>query len=98
MDYQKANQVILWKSDCTKLDTVKVTFRNGEAKLIAEGATSGAMYYLSVKIDPTSLKGTSVSVPYPTVRYTFATWLDGVELITSVDMWMQYRSNKIENI
>ena len=42
------------------------------------GATAGATYYFSVKYDTSTLTGTPVKKPYPTVNYTFQTWLNGV--------------------
>lgn len=91
MEIQKANQPILWNSDCAKLQTVDVTFaEDGHPILAATGTTPDAPYYLSVKYDTASVKGTSVSLPYPTVDYTFIThwWTDPadhVEIITSWD-------------
>jgi len=47
------------------------------------GARAGELYILSVKYDPGSLKGTQVNEPYPTVRYTFVSYLDETEIIPS---------------
>lgn len=73
---QDLKQVILWDDTCTKVQTVEPDFDSeGMVTLDVTGATAGETYYLSVKYDPGSLKGTSVSQTYPEVDYTFETYI-----------------------
>ena len=87
IEIQKIGQVILWNNACEKGKTVTPTFdpTTGTVTIAVNGATAGDLCYLSIKYDPASLKGTSVSEPYPTVTYTFVSYLDGVEIIPSWD-------------
>ena len=80
-------QVVLWNSNCVKVQTVKTTIdrQTGKVTIQVTGATAGQTYYLSVKPDPGSLTGTQVSTPYPTANYTFYTSLNGVGLLPSWD-------------
>jgi hypothetical protein len=78
--------VFLWDANCDKVQTVTLsTAADGHPVLGVTGATAGATYYFSVKYDTGSLTGISVKKPYPTVNYTFETWLDGSKIITSPD-------------
>jgi len=85
IEIQKIGQVILWDTACSKTKTVTPMFNpdTGTVTIDVEDATSDGFYYLSIKYDPGSLKGTSVSDPI--VTYTFVSYLDGVEIIPSWD-------------
>jgi hypothetical protein len=68
--------VFLWDANCDKVHTVTLTTApDGHPVLNVTGATPGAIYYFSVKYSPNSLTGISVRKPYPTVNYTFQTWM-----------------------
>jgi hypothetical protein len=78
--------VFLWDSNCDKVQTVTLTTAaDGHPVLNVTGATPDATYYFSVKYDTGSITGITVKKPYPTVNYTFQTWLDGAFIITSPD-------------
>jgi hypothetical protein len=72
MAIQDVGQVIVWKSDCTKLTTTTANFNSstGTVSVNVTGATAGDTYYLSIKYVPSSLAGQPVSAK-PTVTYTF---------------------------
>jgi hypothetical protein len=78
--------VFLWDANCDKVQTVTLTKAvDGHPLLNVTGATPDATYYFSVKYDTSSIAGTAVKNPYPTVNYTFQTWLNGTFVITSPD-------------
>jgi hypothetical protein len=78
--------VFLWDASCNKVQTATLRYNgDGHPVLDVTGATAGATYYFSVKYDLGSLAGIPVSRPYPTVNYTFETWVNGVRIITSPD-------------
>ena len=66
---QGNNQVVLFNaSTCTKIATGTQT--NGTATI---QVTATGTYIVGIKYDSQSLKGTSVTSPFPTVQYTFQT-------------------------
>jgi uncharacterized repeat protein (TIGR01451 family) len=80
MSIQNARNVILWNPDCIKHDGVVVdAMATGEPTITVSGATPGDMYFLSVKFETDSVKGTPVSEPLPTITYSFDTSIDGGE-------------------
>ena len=83
---QDVGQVILWNANCVK-STASATYNSttGAVTINVTRATAGAVYYLSIKYNNSSLTGQSVSKPYPTATYSFKTVLNGVEISTSVD-------------
>ena len=83
---QDLGQVILWNANCAK-STASATYNSttGAVTLNVTKATAGAVYYVSIKYNTSSLTGQSVSKPYPTVPYTFKTAMNGVEISTSMD-------------
>ena len=86
MGIQDLGQVIVWDANCVKSNaTAAYTSSNGTVSIQVNGATVGAVYYLSIKYNPGSLVGQKVSKPYPTTSYTFKTILNGAEIITSWD-------------
>jgi len=78
--------VFLWDANCAKVQTTTLTTAtDGHPVLNVTGADPGATYYFSVKYDSSSLAGIKVAKPYPTVDYTFQTWMNGQLIITSPD-------------
>jgi hypothetical protein len=83
---QKVGQVIVWDNNCLKSNaTATYNGTTGMVTIQVGGATVGAVYYLSVKYDPGSLVGTSVSKPYPAATYTYVTYINGAAIIPSWD-------------
>jgi uncharacterized repeat protein (TIGR01451 family) len=76
---QATNQVILYNADCSKSNTgtSSVNTTNGTATITVSGATAGATYVVGVKYSLSGLSGQSVSSPFPTVTYSFATNFNG---------------------
>jgi hypothetical protein len=83
---QDLGQAIVWKADCTRLQTTTATYNatSGTVTINVTGATTGATYYVGIKYDPASLVGKS-AVGRPTVQYTFVSYLNGAEIISSWD-------------
>jgi hypothetical protein len=74
---QAANQVILYNSNCTKSSAGAGSIVGGTARIQVTGATAGATYIVGVKYSLSGLGGQSVSSPFPTVTYSFATNFNG---------------------
>jgi hypothetical protein len=71
----------LWKADCTKTAVTPAT-AGGNTTFNTAGLSAGT-YYVSIKYDPGTIVGRSVSPPYPTVTYTFGTFLSGSPYLSS---------------
>jgi hypothetical protein len=57
----------------------------GTVTFNATGLTAGATYYISIKYDPGTLVGQTVPTSKPTDVYTFVTWINTNQIITSSD-------------
>jgi len=75
---QDVRQVVLYEANCTSSSkgTPSVA-TDGTATLTVKNATQGATYIVGVKYSLSSLTGQSVSAPFPTVEYKFATNFNG---------------------
>jgi hypothetical protein len=83
---QDLGQVIVWTSDCTKQQPNTATYNasTGTVTINVSGVTAGSVFYVSIKYDPGSLVGKS-AVGKPTVQYTFVSYLNGAQIISSWD-------------
>jgi uncharacterized repeat protein (TIGR01451 family) len=72
---QATNQVILYEANCSKSSkaVASVTASTQKATLTVTGATAGGTYIVGIKYSLSGLGGQSVSTPFPTVTYSFAT-------------------------
>jgi hypothetical protein len=85
---QDISQVVLWDANCVKSTAQGTTTFNtadGTTTIQVNGATPGAVFYLSIKYNPGSLVGIRVNSPYPTVPYTYVTALNGAALAPTAD-------------
>lgn len=83
----KGSAITLYGANCLKSPaqgSVSYNPATGAVTLNVTGATVGAVYYIAVKYNPTSLVGTLITAPNPTVTYNFVTTADGVALPTGV--------------
>ncbi len=86
MAIQDLGQVIVWNANCVKSNaTATYNSKDGAVSIQVKGATTGAVYYVSIKYNPGSLVGQKLTKPYPTAAYTFVTSLNGVQIIPSWD-------------
>ena len=76
------SQAILYSASCQKLATTR-SDGNGDVTLTANATAAGQVFIVGIKYDATSIKGTHVDSPYPTVTYTFVTEVNGTEIPTS---------------
>jgi hypothetical protein len=82
---QDTKQVILYGSGCTRIQGTSATETDGKVTLTANNLPAGT-YVLGIKYSLSSLqKFAPVIMPYPTVKYTFETSLNGVPIGTSKD-------------
>ncbi len=72
-------------SNCAKSNkgTSSYNATTGTATLTVTGATAGATYIVGIKYSLSGLGGQSVSSPFPTVTYSFATNFNGGSAIAS---------------
>ena len=77
---QATNQIILYEANCSKSSKGSASFNSttGTATISVTGATPGATYVVGIKYSLSGLAGQSVSSPFPTVVYSFATNFNGV--------------------
>jgi hypothetical protein len=82
---QDTKQVILYGSGCTKIQGTSATETDGKVTLTANNLPAGT-YVLGIKYSLSSLQNFApVIMPYPTVKYTFVTSLNGAPIGTSKD-------------
>ncbi len=85
---QDLSQVVLWDANCAKSTAQGTTTFNavdGTTTIQVNGATPGAIFYLSVKYNPGAVVGLRVNSPYPTVPYNYVTALNGTALPPTAD-------------
>jgi uncharacterized repeat protein (TIGR01451 family) len=68
-------QAILWDANCTKTAAKLTTDATGRTTIDTSTLKTGT-YYISIKYDPGVLVGAALPTPYPTVPYTFGTYLN----------------------
>jgi hypothetical protein len=85
VDVQSTGQIILYESDCSKSRKGASSFSGGTATIEVTGATTGATYIVGIKYSLSSLAGQTVTPPYPTVTYSFATNFGGGPIAGSQD-------------
>ncbi|WMW25525.1 hypothetical protein RE474_02050 [Methanolobus sediminis] len=81
---QDEGQIILWDSDCLKVQNATVNMSGENPVLTVTGVTPGETYYLGVKYTLSSLQG-YVPTGTPDVTYLFVMYQDGAEVISSWD-------------
>jgi hypothetical protein len=85
-------QIILWDAGCVKSSkqgattvTVDPATKTQTVSIAVSGAAVGQVFYVSVKYDPTTVVGQTVTTPYPTVPYTFLTAINNITMLASQD-------------
>jgi hypothetical protein len=53
--------------------------------IAVSGATTGQVFYIGIKYDPGTLVGQAVTLPYPTIPYTFVTAINNSVILSSQD-------------
>ena len=88
----KNPQVLLFEANCVRSSkqgsttiTVDPITKKQTVSVAVSGATTGQVFYVSVKYSVKPLIGTTVTTPLPTVTYNFLTSVNGVPVLTSQD-------------
>jgi hypothetical protein len=78
-------QMRLFNADCSNSALGVFSTENGQVTLNVTDAAVDQVFVISVKYDTSSVVGTSVSPPFPTFHYDFATQVDGTQVDQDAD-------------
>jgi hypothetical protein len=85
-------QIILYDASCVKSGmqgttsvTVDTTTKTQTVSIAVSGATAGQVFYVGIKYDPGTLVGQLVTKPYPTLPYSFLTYINNNAILSSQD-------------